>query len=456
MQITQAEITAAKIELYKRGFCPLTASDIPPVLIPVFEGKADIRFSVGGRGGGKSWAFTKMLATQGAIFDAMGVAGVILCIREFMNSLDDSSLQDLKNSIQSDPWLSSVYDVGEKYIRTRSGRIKFIFSGTSVNLSSIKSKSRILRCFAEEAEYIQGDAWEKLIPTIREEGSELWLIYNPETENSWVHKNIRKIWESGSDPLIKGAEINWPQNPWFTSKMDRDRLRAQENDPDNYEHIWEGAFKTIYRGAYFTKQIRQAELDERIGYVAPDPLMEYRAIWDLGGTGNKADACAIWIEQWVGEEIRVLKYYEAVGQPMDAHVAWLRKNGYGDAICILPHDGRKHDTVHKVTPEGALKEAGFRVKVVPNQGAGAANMRIEALRRLFPRMRFDKEGTAAGLKRLRAYHEKWDDKANIGLGPNHDDASHGADAKGLGAVAYEPPVTMDGNGELEVGNYAGW
>lgn len=449
---TSADIVAAKIELHNRGLCPLRGNEIPPKLIPVFEGPADFRYAHGGRGSGKSWAFHKMAAVRGAIADHLGQSGVIMCIREFMNSLDDSSLQDVKNAIMSDPWLMSVYEVGEKYVRTKSGRVKFIFSGTSVNLDSIKSKSKIILLVAEEAEGIHDGAWEKIVPTVREEGSEIWAIYNPETETSWVHKNLRL----SKSPMVKGCEINWRDNPWWTDKLNRLRLKSQEEDPDNYEHIWEGEFKTIFKGAYYTKQIRQAELDGRICYVAPDPLMEYRAIWDLGGTGNKADACAIWIEQWVGEEIRCLRYYETVGQPMDAHVAWLRKNGYGDAICILPHDGRKHDTVHKVTPEGALKEAGFRVKVVPNQGAGAANMRIEATRRLFPRMRFDKEGTAAGLKRLRAYHEKWDDKANIGLGPHHDDASHGADAKGLGAVAYEPPVTMDGNGELEVGNYAGW
>lgn len=433
--LTVADLGAARVELQRRGICPLGPNDIPPVLIPVFTGPADVRFSYGGRGGGKSWAFTKMAATRGAIWDAQGETGVILCIREFMNSLDDSSLQDLKNAIQSDAWLSSVYDVGEKYIRTKSGRIKFIFSGTSVNLSSIKSKSKILLCLAEEAEYIQEDAWEKIIPTVRQEGSETWAIWNPETEKSWVHRMLR----SGSDPLFKGAEINWHQNPWFTSKMDRDRLRAKENDPDNYDHIWEGGFKTVFRGSYYASAISMAKMTGRIGVVAADPIITYRAFWDLGGTGAKADACSIWIEQWVGQNINVLDYYEAVGQPMATHVNWLRANGYGGALCYLPHDGRKHDTVYKVTPESALRDAGFEVRVIPNQGAGAANMRIEAVRRLFPRMWFNEATTASGLAALRSYHEKYDEHRLVGLGPNHDWASHGADSKGLAAVAYEEP-----------------
>lgn len=436
MNFTAADIVAAKIELHRRGLCPVGAKDIPPILIPVFTGPADVRYAFGGRGGGKSWAFMKMAAVRGAIADAEGKTGVMLFIREFMNSLDDSSLQDLKNAILSDAWLSSVYEVGEKYVRTRSGRIKCIFSGTSVNLSSIKSKSKILLCVAEEAEYIQADAWEKLIPTIREEGSELWAIWNPETDRSWVHKNLRLV----NDPLIKGVEINWPDNPWFTSKMDRDRLRSKENDPDNYDHIWEGAFKTVFKGSYYTRDLTKARVDGRITDVPHDPLMTYRAYWDIGGTSAKADACTIWIVQFIGQKINVLDYYESVGQPLAAHVNWLRDKGYENALCVLPHDGVKHDAVYTVTYESALTEAGFNVEVVPNQGAGAANMRIEATRRIFGKIWFDDKPTEPGRKALAAYHENWDDERGIGRGPVHDWSSHGADSFGLMAVHYEEPI----------------
>lgn len=409
--------------------------EIPPKLIPLFQGEADFRYSFGGRGSTKSWTFAKMSAVRGAMWDAEGKTGVILCIREFQNSLDDSSLQDVKAAIQSDAWLSSVWEVGEKYVRTKSGRIKYVFSGTSVNVSSIKSKSRILLCWAEEAETIPSDAWDKIVPTVREEGSEIWATYNPETEKSWVHKNLRM----SNDPMVKGVEMNWTDNPWWTQKLERARQKTLRDDPDNYDHIWEGGFKVSFKGSYYANAIATAQREGRIGFVPADPMLTYRAFWDLGGTGQRADACSIWIEQWVGNKINVLNYYEAVGQPMAAHVTWLRQNGYGDAICYLPHDGRKHDTVYKVTPESALREADFEVRVIPNQGAGAANMRIEATRRLFPRIWFNEETTGGGLAALRAYHEKYDENRLIGLGPNHDWSSHGADSKGLASVAYEEP-----------------
>jgi phage terminase large subunit len=79
------------------------------------------------------------------------------------------------------------------------------------------------------------------------------------------------------------------------------------------------------------------------------------------------------------------------------------------------------------------------VTVVPNQGKGAAKARIEAGRRLFPSMWFNEEKTSSGIDALGWYHEKKDENRGIGLGPEHDWASHGADAFGLMCVAYEAP-----------------
>src|SRR3546814_13076678 len=75
-----------------------------------------------------------------------------------------------------------------------------------------------------------------------------------------------------------------------------------------------------------------------------------------------------------------------------------------------------------------------------NQGKGAASARIEEARKLFPRCRFDEAKTDAGRKALGWYHEKKDDKRGIGLGPNHDWASHSADSFCLMCLAYEEPM----------------
>jgi phage terminase large subunit len=209
--------------------------------------------------------------------------------------------------------------------------------------------------------------------------------------------------------------------------------------PDDYDHVWEGGYVTIIAGAYYAQALSEAKKEGRVGKVAADPLMTIRAVWDIGGTGAKADHTAIWICQFVGREIRFLDYYEAQGQPLATHVNWMRDNKYDRALCILPHDGVHGEKVYAVTYEGALRDAGFDVRVVPNQGPGAARQRVEAARRLFPRMWFDETKCAGGIEAIGWYHEKRDADRGIGLGPDHDWSSHGADAFGLAAIVYEEP-----------------
>lgn len=369
-----------------------------------------------------------------------GKHGIILCGREFMNSLDESSMAEVKAAILSEPWLSAAFDVGEKYIRTAEtptlpGRIDFKFAGLRQNIDSIKSKSQIFILWVDEAEPVSEEAWVKIIPTVREEHSEIWVTWNPERENSATHRRFRL--NPPEDAKI--VEMNWRDNPWFPSVLDRDRLEDLRVRPDQYDHIWEGGFVTVVEGAYYAKSLVTAKEEGRIGNVAADPLMQKRAFWDIGGTGAKADACAVWIAQFVGREVRVLDYYEAQGQPLAAHVAWLRERGHDKVHCVLPHDGSTNDRVIDVSYESALRSAGFDVDVIPNQGTGAAKQRIEAARRLFPSIWFNEKTTKAGRDALGWYHEKRDDKREIGLGPNHDWSSHAADAFGLLCIAYEAP-----------------
>ncbi len=413
--------------------------EIPPKLVEVFSGEADVRGAYGGRGSAKTRTFAKMTAVRAYMWDAAGREGIILCARQFMNSLDDSSLEEIKAAIRSEPWLEAAFEIGEKYVRTKSGRISYKFTGLDRNVDSVKSKARILLCWIDEAEPVTETAFEKLIPTLREEDSELWVTWNPESERAAVHKRFR----AKSNPRHKVVEINWRDNPWFPAILDRKRLDDKEDRPDSYEHVWEGAFKTAQEGAYFTRQLSEAKREGRIGNVARDPLMEVRAYWDIGGTGAKADATAIWLVQFVGKEIRWLDHYEASGQPLEAHVNWIRSKPYPVRTCVLPHDGAQHDKVYAVTYEGALRQAGFNVLTVPNQGRGAAMQRVEALRRLFPSCWFHQPSTEDGLSALGWYHAK-KNEAGHDMGPEHDWSSHTADAAGLVAVHHAqhgPSVT---------------
>ncbi|BET96957.1 hypothetical protein TCT1_18780 [Xenorhabdus sp. TCT-1] len=126
--------------------------ELPPKLIPVFSGDYRYRGSYGGRGSGKTRTFAKMSAIRGYMFAEAGTEGVILCGREFMNSLSESSMEEVKQAIKSEPWLDGYYEMGENFIRTKNRRVWFVFAGLRHNLDSIKSKARILIEWIDEAE----------------------------------------------------------------------------------------------------------------------------------------------------------------------------------------------------------------------------------------------------------------------------------------------------------------
>lgn len=415
---------------------------LPEKLIPVFEGRADVRWSCGGRGSAKTRSFAKMVAVRGYMFGMAGISGQLLCARQFMNTLEDSSLEECKRAIEDEDWLAEYYEIGDKYIKSRDGMVWFSFAGLERNIASIKSKGRILLCWVDEAEPVPEASWQILIPTLREEGeewnAELWVTWNPVRKIAPVESRFR----FSTDPLIKGIVLNWRDNPKFPEKLERDRQRDMKERPDSYAHIWEGDYKSVVEGAYYASDLIKARQEGRIGRVSADPLMTIRLFVDIGGTGAKADAFTIWAAQFIGKEIRIINYYESVGQPLSAHISWMRENGYtpDKAQIWLPHDGSTQDKVYDVSYESALKEVGYSVQVIPNQGKGAAKQRIESGRRLFESMWFNEEKTKGGLDALGWYHEKKDEKRDIGLGPEHDWSSHAADSFGLMCIAYEEPT----------------
>lgn len=415
---------------------------IPDKLIPIFDGPADVRGAYGGRGSAKTRSFAKMAAVRGYMYGMSGVTGQILCARQFMNSLEDSSLEECKRAIEDEPFLLAYYEIGDKYIKSRDGRIWFSFAGLDRNIASIKSKGRILICWVDEAEPVTDEAFSVLIPTLREEGddwnAELWVTWNPKRKIAAVDKRFRQ----SKDPLIKIIALNWQDNPKFPAKLERERQRDLEERPDQYPHIWDGDYASSMEGAYFAKSLVKAKDEGRIARVGPDPLMTIRLFADIGGTGAKADNFVFWAGQFIAREIRVLDHYEQQGQPIATHLAWLRSRGYTPdrAQIWLPHDGDTQDKVFDVSYKSAFEAAGYVVTIIPNQGKGAAMMRVEAARRLFPLMWFNADTTEAGRQALGWYHEKRDQVRGIGLGPEHDWASHSADAYGLMCVAYETPA----------------
>lgn len=213
---------------------------IPAKLVPVFA-KEGVRYrgAFGGRGSAKTRTFAMMSAVKAYQAAEQGISGVILCGREFMNSLEESSMEEVKQAIRSIPWLNDYFDIGEKYIRTKCKRVNYVFCGLRHNLDSIKSKARILLAWVDEAESVSDLAWKKLRPTVRESGSEIWVTWNPEKDGSATDKRFRKTPPKNS--II--VEMNYNDNPWFPDVLEEERIDDLNSlEYSDYAWIWEGAY----------------------------------------------------------------------------------------------------------------------------------------------------------------------------------------------------------------------
>lgn len=404
--------------------------ELPPKLIPVFTGPARYRGARGGRGSGKSRTFAKMTAVKGSIFSAEGKNGVILCGREFQNSLDDSSFAEVREAIKSDPWLTSQYEIGRQYIRHVSGRVEYVFSGLRHNIESLKGKARILLAWIDEAEQVSETSWQTLIPTVREEGSEIWLTYNPASPKSDTHK--RFVLEATPD--MKIVELNFRDNPWFPDVLEEERKRDLVSRPDDYDHIWEGGFKTNLQGAYYATNLNDAKEQGRICSVPHEPALPVKTYWDLG----LDDATSVWFAQEVGREIRLIEYAEWNQTPLTQIASEVMGRNYTYADHILPHDVRVRELTSGRSREEVLRSLLGRLSIAPMLGVEDG---INAVRVLFSRLWFDEKKCEAGIDALRNYAKRWDDKRKtFEERPYHNWASHGADAMRMLGVTYKEKI----------------
>lgn len=391
----------------------------------------------GGRGSGKSHFFGEHLVEDHLL--EPGLRSV--CIREVQKTLKDSSKRLIEDKLAKfGLGEAQGFKVYNEVIETPGDGV-IVFQGMQNHTAeSIKSLEGFKRAWIEEAQNLSARSLMLLRPTIRDDGSELWFSWNPRRKTDPVDQMLR-----GND-LPTGSKVvraNWSDNPWFPQVLEQERQDCLRLNPEQYDHIWEGGYATVLEGAYYARCLQEARHQGRIGRVSADPLLTIRLFMDIGGTGAKADAFTIWACQFVGKEVRVLNYYEANGQPIETHLNWMREQKYypNKAQIWLPHDGSSNDKVYNVSYESAFKAAGYDVTVVPNQGRGAAKARIESTRRLFPAIWFNELTTEGGISALGWYHEKKDEDRDIGLGPEHDWSSHGADSFGLMSIVHEEHET---------------
>lgn len=234
---------------------PKLSLEIPEKLLFLLNKRARFKVAHGGRGSSKSWSTARAL-----IIKAFTEKHFILCTREYQNSIADSVHRVLTGQINAmglAPW----FDIQKTSIKCTVTGSEFVFKGLHHNIMEIKSTEGVTICWVEEAQAVSEESWGILIPTIRQQwpdggDAEIWVTYNP-----YLEKDPTSVLFQGTDPerpidpraIVQ--EVNWIDNPWFPSTMEEDRKVLLAQDPDAYEHVYNGKFlqiseATIFRNRY--------------------------------------------------------------------------------------------------------------------------------------------------------------------------------------------------------------
>jgi phage terminase large subunit len=401
----------------------IARAEFPVKLEGLFK-KSRYKVLYGGRGGAKSWGIARALLIKGAKDPIR-----ILCAREFQTSIKDSVHKLLCDQIES-LGLLSFYEITQMSIRGRNGT-EFSFVGLKNNVSNIKSYEGVDICWVEEAQTTSRLSWNILIPTIRKQGSEIWISFNPELETDETYQRFVAV--PPADCIT--MKVNWSDNPWFpdTLRLEKDSLKIR--DEEAYNQVWEGLCRQTVDGAIFAKEMQQAEKDGRICRVPYDATKPVHAVFDLGWS----DSTAIWFLQFVGMETRLIRYIEDSQKTISYYLATMQTYGYVYDKIWLPHDAEnKTLAAAGRSIDDIVRAAGYKTEIMPRVPILDS---INAARTIFPNCYFDREHTADGLACLRHYRYEVDpETGQFSRNPLHDHYSHGADAfRYIALMIKEPP-----------------
>ncbi|MBE1237484.1 PBSX family phage terminase large subunit [Phaeovibrio sulfidiphilus] len=230
-RIRDAVASGARLEAASSA--PVQDPPVPPAFRPLFR-PARYKVFYGGRGAAKSWAFARALVALSARTPCR-----VLCARELQVSIRESVHRLLCDQIDELGY-GELFERKKSEIRSRAGG-EFIFKGLRHNASEIKSLEGVDICWVEEAQSVSKNSWDLLVPTIRKEGSEIWVSFNPENPDDDTYR--RFVRHPPENAIV--VKVTWRDNPWFPETLRAEMETCRRTDPDAFAHIWEGEPKRI-------------------------------------------------------------------------------------------------------------------------------------------------------------------------------------------------------------------
>jgi phage terminase large subunit len=368
------------------------------------------------------------------------------------------------------PTFTQAKDIAWQYLK----RFGLVIPGAEANESELRldlpTGGRVRLYGAENADRLRGlyfdhvvldeyaqmrpGIWGEIVrPTLADRRGKASFIGTPMGRNQFY-----ELMYGDADGKWVGA-VNDPE--WFTftlrasatNVLDPDELLAlrKTQTPEQYEQEFECSFTAAIIGAYFGKEMAEAEREGRICSVPYDPALLVETWWDLG----RNDLNAIWFIQRAGREIRAINYMDGAGGDAAYWAKELDKLPYHYGECVLPHDAESKTPNSSKSYKDVLTDHGFKKHTVIPRTDDRLNS-INMARLVIPRCYFDAVKCKRGIEALRQYRREWDDKSKtFKVTPLHDWTSNGADAWRQGAT-YSTAPTLPRKAKHHEGGAGAW
>lgn len=289
--------------------------------------KARHRVLYGGRASSKSYEFAGMAANLGQQYRTR-----FLCVRRYQNKIKESVYTLIKDQIER--FDMPGFRVMASSIEHNNGS-EFVFYGIERNTDEIKSFEGADILWIEEAHNLTKEQWDILEPTIRKDGSEVWISFNPKLITDFVYQ--RFIVNPPPSTIVR--MINYPDNPFLSDTMRAVIAAKLEEDKEEHDHIYLGVPKTDDDMAVIKRTWLEAAVDAHIKLDMD--LSGARTVgYDVADSGDDKNAVAAFngaicefIEEWKAPEDELIQ---------SAKRAWSHVKGGNmlyDSIGVGAHTG---------------------------------------------------------------------------------------------------------------------
>ena len=276
-----------------------------PALKEFWRTKADLKVLKGGRDSTKTWD-----AAGFAVFLASNYTVKFLCVRQFQNKIAQSVYAVLKVQIERFG-LQDDFDIQKTVIRHRGTGSEFHFYGIHRNIAEIKGFEGADILWIEEGEGLTAEQWKDLNPTIRKDGAECWLLYNPRLETDFVETS--ELFRHNPEDGVIVRHINYDENAFLSDLSLRKIDKLKRLDREEYEHVYLGIPKSNDDEAVIKRSWIMAAIDAHIK-LDIEILGSKEIGFDVADGGKdlcaqiyKHGIVALWGEHWKAGEDQLLK-----------------------------------------------------------------------------------------------------------------------------------------------------